>query len=142
MRHEGGRNSENEGSSWKQLEDSVAKDEDSFQVELRVHGVSQEVILKDQERMTKIQTLVDKLPDAYQTKSIINDLGEKAASNTLSEAFKRTIKELGNIELYELGEISKTVQCPSCLKYSNSGTVCCSCGITEDDSRGARHGPE
>ena len=41
----------------------------------------------------------------------------KGTYNEFSEASRRTIKELGNIELYELGEISKTVQCTTCLKY-------------------------
>ena len=61
--------------------------------------------------------------NSCKTKSIINDLGKKGVSSTFSEASRRTIKELGNIELDELGEISKTVQCPSCLKYSKEGTV-------------------
>ena len=59
--------------------------------------------------MTKIQTLVDKLQDGYQTKSIIDDTGKKGFSNTFSEASRRTLKELGNIELFGLGQISKTV---------------------------------
>ena len=91
--------------------------------------MSQDVIYMDKERMTKIQTLVDKPQDGHGTKSIIHDLGEKCISNTFSEASRRTIKDLGNIELYDLGEISKTVQCPSCLKYSQKGTVYCLCGI-------------
>ena len=37
-------------------ENNVVCVEDSFQVNLRVHGVSQHVIYKDEERMTKIQT--------------------------------------------------------------------------------------
>ena len=36
---------------------------------------------------------------------------------------------MGSIEFFELGEISKTVQCPSCLKYSKKRTVCCLCGM-------------
>ena len=32
---------------------NVVKEEDSFQVDLRVHGVSQDVICKDDERMTQ-----------------------------------------------------------------------------------------
>ena len=95
----------------------------------RVHGVSQDVIYKDQEKMTKIQTLVDKLQDGYHTKSIINDLRKKDISSTFSEASRRTIKELGNIEFFELGEIAKKVQCPSCFMYSKEGTVYCLCGI-------------
>ena len=57
--------------------------------------------------MSKNQEVVDKLRTGYQTESIINDFGSTC-----------TGKELGNIELYELGEISKTVQRPACLRYS------------------------
>ena len=35
--------------------------EDSFQVDLRIQGVSQDAIYKDMDWMTRIQTLVDKL---------------------------------------------------------------------------------
>ena len=100
-RPQSGRNSEHEGSSWKQLNNNVVKEEDSFQVDLRIQGVSQDVINKDQERMTKTQTLVNNLQEGYQTKSIINDLGKKGISNTFSEASRRTIKELVNSELHE-----------------------------------------
>ena len=109
-------------------ENNVVREEDSFQVDLRVNGVSQDAIYKDKERMTKMQTSVDKLQDRYRTKSIIKDL-EIGISNTFIVAPRRTIKELGNIELYDLGEITKTVQCPSFLKYSKERTVCCLCGI-------------
>ena len=84
-------------------ENNVVREEDSFQVDLRAHGVSQDAIHKDEERVVKMQPLVAKLQIGYRDKSIINDF---------------TIKEWGNIELYDLGEISKTVQCPSCLKCS------------------------
>ena len=54
-----------------------------------------------QHTMTRIQTLVDKLQTGNHTKSIIDDLGKKGTSKTFSEAARRTIKELGNIELYD-----------------------------------------
>ena len=34
-----------------------------------------------------------------------------------SEESQRTIRELEKIELYELGENSKTIQCHACLKF-------------------------
>ena len=40
-----------------------------------------------------------------------------------SEASRRTIKELGNIELFELGEISHT----TCLRYSKGTNFCKRC---------------
>ena len=36
----------------------------------------------------------------------------------ISEESSRTIHELGNVELHELGQISRTVQCQSCLKHT------------------------
>ena len=73
-------------------ENRVVSEKDSFQVDLRVHGVSQDAIYKDEERMTKIQTLVDKLQDEYRTNSVISDLEKKGISNTFSEASRRTFK--------------------------------------------------
>ena len=40
-------------------ETNAAKEENSFQVDLRDHGVSQDVIYKDEERMTEMRNLVD-----------------------------------------------------------------------------------
>ena len=48
---QGDRSSDYEGSAWKH----VAKEEDSFQVDLRIQEVSQDAVQKSQERMTKIQ---------------------------------------------------------------------------------------
>ena len=53
---------------------NAVKEEGSFQVDLRVHGVSQDDINEDEERMTEMQNLVDRLQDGYRDKSIIKDL--------------------------------------------------------------------
>ena len=58
--------------------------------------------------MTKVQTLIDELQDGYRTKSIINDSEKKGISNTFSEASRRTIKELGNIEFFELRDFQNS----------------------------------
>ena len=63
-----------------------------------------------------MKTLVDRLQDGYRT------------SNVSSEASRRKIKEVGNVELFELGEAVRTTQCSSCLRYSKEGTVYCLCG--------------
>ena len=57
--------------------------------------------------MTKIETWVDRLQDGYR------------------EAPRRKIKEMGNIEFFELGETVRTTQCPSCLRFSEEWTVSC-----------------
>ena len=55
-------------------EHNTAKEKNSFQVDLRVHGVSQDVNYKDKGRITKIQTLEDWLLDGSRSKSIQKDL--------------------------------------------------------------------
>ena len=65
-------------SIWKQMrstESLVEKEELEFKVDLRIEGIAQDVILKDGERMDKIQNVVDKSTTGYHTKSIIEDLG-------------------------------------------------------------------
>ena len=56
------------------------------------------------------------------------DLKQEGVSNVFSEASKRAIKEMGNIELYELGETVRAAQCPTCLRHSKVGAVYCVCG--------------
>ena len=95
----------------------------SFQVDVRVPGVSQDVM--GQGRITKIQTLVDRLRDGSRSKAIQKDLKQEG-SNVFSEASKRAIKDMGNIELYELGETVRTTQCPTCFRHSEKeqSTAC------------------
>ena len=60
------------------------------------------MFLKDEERI-KFKKVVDKLRTGYQSKSIIEYLGKTGKSINFSEEWNRTIHELGNIELHELG---------------------------------------
>ena len=66
----------------------AAKEEGSFQVDLRVHGVSQDDTNKDEERMTEMRHVVDRLQDGYHDKSIIKDLQQEVVSNVFSEESK------------------------------------------------------
>ena len=80
--------------------------------------------------MGQIQKVVEKSRTGSHTKSIIEDLGKPEKSINFSEESSRTIHELGNIELHELGQIFRTVQCHSCLKHIPEGLIFCSCGIS------------
>ena len=42
---------------------------------------------------------------------------------------------LGNVECFELSEISPQSQCPCCLKYGTGWIVCCTCGLTTEFTR-------
>ena len=78
--------------------DNAAKEECSFQVDLRVQGVSQDDICKDEEWMIEMQNLFDRLQDGYRDKSFIKDMKQEGAPNVLSEESKRKPKEMDNIE--------------------------------------------
>ena len=85
-------------------------------------------------RITKIQTLVDRLQDGSRSTSIQKDLKQEGVSNVFSEASKRAVKEMCTIELYELGETVRTTQCPTCLRHSEEGTVHCVCVCVVSDA--------
>ena len=61
--------------------------------------------------------------------SILEDLGTPENSMKFNEESSHTIHALGNIELHELGQISRTVQRHSCMKHILEGLTLCSCGI-------------
>ena len=66
--------------------------------------------------MTEMQYLVDRLQDGYLDKSIIKDLNQEGVSDVFSEESKRKLKEMGNIELYELSETVRMSQMCFILK--------------------------
>ena len=57
--------------------------------------MSQDVIYKDEERMTKIQTLVDKVQDGYRTKSIINDLEKNCKIQNVQRSIEANNQRIG-----------------------------------------------
>ena len=59
--------------------------------------------------MGQIQEVVETLRNGSRTKSILEDLGKPENPVKFSEESSRTIHELGNIELHELGQIPRTV---------------------------------
>ena len=46
------------------------------------------------------------------------------------------IREMGNVELFELCETIPKVQCSKCLLFWNQGVICCTCGhlLVESES--------
>ena len=87
-----------------------------FEIDLRVEGVPQNVISKDEEQMKEINKTSEKLTSNSCTKSIRDDL-KKTGDMLFSEESSRMIYEMGNMEVFELRQISVTTQCRSCLKH-------------------------
>ena len=119
---QGNSTNEPESSRSRKLErrdESIVEKEPEFKVDLRHEGIAQDVILKDEERMGTIQEVVENLRKGSRTKSIREDLRKQENSTIFSEESRRIIHEMGNIELYELGQMTSTVPCHEC-----SASIC------------------
>ena len=51
---------------------------------------------------------------------------------------KKMIKDMGNVELFELCETLLKMQCKECLLYWNQGIVYCTCGHLLKESEASR----
>ena len=56
------------------------------------------------------------------------DLGQNYAYNPFSEKSQDVIRSTGNVEYFEMCEISPKSQCHHCLTYWTKGIVYCTCG--------------
>ena len=65
------------------------------------------------------------------------DLQQNNVDNPFSNNSKAMIREVGNVELFELCETIPKVQCSQCLLYWNQGVIYCTCGhfSVESESR-------
>ena len=98
----------------------VKKEEPECKVDVRIEGIAQDVILKDEERMGKNPTSSGEIQEVVHARNLflkIWDSQEKSIK--FSEESSRLTHEMGNTELYELGQAS--VQCHSCLKHMQEG---------------------
>ena len=98
-----------QGSCGKSNDHSVLREEDSFQVDLRVHGVSHDVTNEDKERMTKIQTLVDNLQDGCRTNYVINDLGREGKACPVCSAKHQGAQSIKRATLRKTKKVSTPI---------------------------------
>ena len=65
------------------------------------------------------------------------DLQQNNVYNPFSNNSKAMIREMGNVELFELCETIPKVQCSQCLLYWIQGVIYCTCGhfLVESESR-------
>ena len=114
-------------STWQQVRGTdVPVEKPDVEIDLRTDGRSQEAILNDKEHMQVIHDNVEKLKFGSRTKCIYDDL--KKDNMIFSEETSRVIHEMGNMEFFELRQISMTSQCYSCLKHLPEGLKSCPCG--------------
>ena len=107
---------------------SAVEKDPEFKVHLRIEEIAQDLILKDEVWSGKIQEAVERRRNGSRTKSILEDLGKPQNSLIFRKESSR-IHEMCDMELYDLGQMTRTVQCHSCWKHLPEGLAFCSCGV-------------
>ena len=95
-------------------------------IDFRVSGLPHAVV--KQAENFRVRELVKKIESHPQRQDLQADLQQNNAYNPFSEKSKKMIKDMGNVELFELCETIPEMQCSECLLYWNQGIVYCTCG--------------
>ena len=77
---------------------------------------------------SRVRELVKMIENHPHRQSLQRDLQQNKAYNPLSTTSKKMIRDVGNVELFELFETDPKTQCKECLSYWSEGIVYCTCG--------------
>ena len=95
-------------------------------IDFRVSGLPHSVV--NQAENSRVRELVKKIENHPHRQGLQADLQQNNAHNPFSEKSEKMIKDMGNVELFELWETNPQKQCKECLLYWNQGIVYCTCG--------------
>ena len=109
---------------------------EEHEIDFRIPGLSHAVV-KEAEHL-RVQELVKKIENHPHREALHADLQQNNVYNPFSKNSKEMIRELGDVELFELCETIPKVQCSHCLLYWNQGIVYCTCGQCLIDSESRR----
>ena len=109
---------------------------DEVDIDFRVSGLSHAVV--KQAENSRVRELVKKIENHFHRQPLQYDLQQNNVYNPFSEKSKKMIKDMGNVELFELCETIPKVQCSECLLYWNQGIVYCTCGHLLRENQSSR----
>ena len=104
-------------------------------MDFRIPGLPHSVVKHAQS--TSVRELIQKIENHPDRHALQQDLRQNQSFNLFSPESKKTIRDVGNIELCELLETEHTTQCTVCLSYWNIGLLYCTCGHFLHKERGA-----
>ena len=81
----------------------------------------------------RVRELVKKIENHPHRQSLQRDLQQNNAYKS-----KKMIKDMGNVELFELFETEPNMQCKECLLYWKLGIIYCTCGHLLNESEANR----
>ena len=95
-------------------------------IDFKIPGLSHSVVTEAEH--LRVQELVQRIENHPHRAALQADLQHNNVYNPFSKNSKEMIRELGNVELFELCETTPKVQCSQCLLSWNQGIVYCTCG--------------
>ena len=112
---------------------------EELDIDFRIPGLSHAVV-KETEKF-RVQEPVKMIESHPHREALQADFQQANIYNPFSNNSKAMIRELGNVELFELCETVPKVQCSHCFLYWNQGILYCTCGqfLVESESRRKFH---
>ena len=95
-------------------------------MDFRIPGLPHSVA--KQAESSRARELVKKVENHPHRHALKLDQQQNKAYNPSSATSKKMIKDVGNLELFELFETDPKTQCKACLSYWSDGIVYCTCG--------------
>ena len=110
---------------------------EEINIDFRVLGLPHAVV--KQAENFRVRELVKKIESHFHRRALQADLHQNNAYNPFSEESKKIIRDMGNVELFELCETIPKVQCSECFLYWNQGIVYFTCGHLLREAESIRH---
>ena len=110
---------------------------EEIDIDFRASGLPHAVV-KQAENFS-VRELVKKIESHLHREALQADLQQNSVYNPFSDDSKAMIREMGNVELFELCQTIPKVQCSECLRYWNQGIVYCTCGHLLGESESSQH---
>ena len=107
---------------------------EEIDIDFRVSGLPHAVV--KQAENFRVRELVMEIESHPPRNALHADLQQNNVYNPFSDESKAMIREMGNVEFFELCETIPKVQCSECLLYWNQGVIHCTCGhlLVESES--------
>ena len=99
---------------------------EEIDIDFRLFGLRHAVV-KQAENFC-VRELVKKIESHLHREALEADLSQKNAYNPFSDDSKAMIRQMGNVELFELCETIPNMRCSECLLFWNRGVIYCTCG--------------
>ena len=109
---------------------------EEHKIDLRVPGLSHAIV--EEAEHLRVQEVVKKIENHPHREALHADLQQNNVYNPFSKDSSEMIRELGNVEFFELCETTPKVQCSHCLLHWYQGIVYCTCGQCLIDSESRR----